>query len=185
MFGAFLSLDNVMKLILVRICKIVYQIPGATIHDALGTSMLIGCEDAAEMDSLPKVSKNVSSFSMVPISLFLVEKCGFLTLSIKNIIPHNQLNSREIIHLKHILHEHFNSWLSVVEKLEFEIEFVGMHDAKFTYTTCCNALLGANFTGLSVLVYVYVVMVPSLRHSIWCFQTINTNCCIKKSSKNG
>ena len=37
---------------------------------------------------------------------------------------------------------------------------------------CCNALYGADFTGFSVLVYLYMVMVPSLRHGVWCFQTI-------------
>ena len=77
LFGAYLPLDNVMKLILMRIGKIVEQIPGATIHDALGTSMIIGCADAAEMDSLPKVSKHVTSFSMVPTSFFWLKSVDF------------------------------------------------------------------------------------------------------------
>ena len=123
LFGASLPLDTMMNLIIQRVGKIVEQIPGASLHDALGTSMLLGCADAAEMDSLPKVNQHITSFSMVPVSFFLVEKCGFLSSSIKNILPHNQLNSRELIdHVKHVLYERFHCWLSIKEKLTFEIE---------------------------------------------------------------
>ena len=87
LFGVSLPLDTAINLIFNRIGKIVSQIPNATLHDALGQSLLIGCADAAEMDSLSKVNKHVTLFSLVPTSRFLVEKGGFYTTSIKNILP--------------------------------------------------------------------------------------------------
>ena len=57
-----------MNLIFNCLGKVVAQIQGATLHDALGKSMLLGCADAAEMDSLPDVNKHVTSFCLVPTS---------------------------------------------------------------------------------------------------------------------
>lgn len=136
LFGAFLPLDKAVNLIFNCLGKVVAQVPGATLHNALGKSILLGCADAAEMDSLADVNKHVTSFSLVPTSLFLIERCGYYTTSIKNIFPHNQLNSKELLaHMKHVLHERFHCWLSVKEShADYDIEFVDMHDAKFTYT---------------------------------------------------
>ena len=135
LFGASLPLDKALNLILDSLGRVVAQVPNATLDDALQTSMMIGCADAAEMDSLSKINKHVTSFSLVPTSHFLVERCGVYTSSIKNIIPINQLNSKELLdHLKHVLHERFDSWLSIKEGTSYNIEFVDMHDAKFTYT---------------------------------------------------
>ena len=102
---------------------------------------MIGCADAAKMDSLSKVNKHVTSFSIVPTSRFLIEKCGYHPTNIKNILPHNQLQSKELLdHLKQILHDQFHCWLSVKEKLTFNIEFMDMHDGKFIYTMLqCSA----------------------------------------------
>ena len=64
-----------------------------------------------------------------------MEKCGLYTSSIKNIIPINQLNPKELLdHLKFVLKERFNRWLSVRESTGYDIEFMDMHDSKFTYT---------------------------------------------------
>ena len=70
LFGASLPIDTMMNLILHRIRQIVSQIPGATVSDALGTSILLGCADAAVMDSLSKANQHVTSFSVVPTSRF-------------------------------------------------------------------------------------------------------------------
>ena len=141
LFGANLPLDKAMNLILNSLGKVVAQIPNAMLDNALKTSLMIGCADAAEMDSLSKVNKHVTSFSLVPTSNFLVERCGLYTSSIKNIIPINQLNSKELLdHLKYVLNERFDRWLSVKEGTNYDIEFVDMHDAKFTYTVLqCSA----------------------------------------------
>ena len=135
LFGASLPIDEAMNMIYHQIGLIVGQIPDASMEDALGESMLLGCADAAEMDSLPSKSKHVTSFSVVPSSIFLVERCAVYTSSIYHILPINQLNSKELLdHLKYILNDRFVDWISVKEKASFSIAFVDMHDAKFTYT---------------------------------------------------
>ena len=141
LFGAYLPLDTAMNLIYDRVRSVTSQVENASINDALGTSMLIGCADAAEMDSLPKITKHVTSFSLVPVSKFLIEDCALYPSSIYNILPHNQLNSKELLeHLKHVLKERFNGWLSIREASNFNIDFIDMHDAKFTYVMIqCSA----------------------------------------------
>lgn len=62
-----------MNLIFHQLGCIVAQIPNATLADALGQSMLIGCSNAAEMYSLPTKNKHVTSLSIVPASRFLVK----------------------------------------------------------------------------------------------------------------
>ena len=132
LFGASLPIDEAMNMIYHRIGLIVGQIPDASMEDALGESMLLGCADAAEMDSLPSKSKHVTSFSVVPSSIFLVERCAVYTSSIYHILQINQLNSKKLLdHLKYILNDRFVDWISVKEKASFSIEFVDMHDAKF------------------------------------------------------
>ena len=83
LFGACLPLDTAMNLIFDRLGKIVAQIENATLSDALGQSMLLGCADAAEMDSLSTSNQHVTSFSIVPVSRFLIERCAFSPSSIK------------------------------------------------------------------------------------------------------
>ena len=53
----------------------------------------------------------------------------------------NQLNSKELLdHLKYVLNEQFDSWLSVKEGTCYNTEFVNMHNAKSTYTMLpCSA----------------------------------------------
>ena len=134
LFGAYLPLDTAVNLMYERVSNIVAQVPGTSLQDALGTSIILGCSDAAEMDSLPKRSKHVTSFSFVPVSLFLIERCAFYLSSIYNILPHQQLNSKELLaHLKFVLKDRFHLWVSIQEKSEFDIMFIDMHDAKFTY----------------------------------------------------
>ena len=42
--------------------------------------------------------------------------------------------------MKHIMKERFNDWLTFKEKARFDMEFVDMHNAKFTYTMLqCSA----------------------------------------------
>ena len=72
LFGAFLPLDKVINLIFNYLGKVVAQIQGAILHDALGKPMLLGCADLAEMDSLPDVNKHVISFCLVPTSQLLI-----------------------------------------------------------------------------------------------------------------
>ena len=55
LFGAYLPLDTAMNLIYDRVRSVASQVENASINDALGTSMLIGSADAAEMDMLPKI----------------------------------------------------------------------------------------------------------------------------------
>ena len=71
-----------MHLLLNWLGKIVNQVEGATLHDALEKSILLGCHDAVKIDSLSNVNKHITSFSVVPTSLFLVEKFGFYKSSI-------------------------------------------------------------------------------------------------------
>ena len=97
LFGAYLPLDTAVNLMYERVSNIVAQVPGTSLQDALGTSIILGCSDAAEMDSLPKRSKHVTSFSFVPVSVFLIERCAFFPSSIYNIFPHQQLNSKELL----------------------------------------------------------------------------------------
>ena len=102
--------------------------------DALGTSMLMGCVDAADMDSLPSKRKHVTSFSIVLCSIFVLEQAIYIS-SIYHILPINQLNSKELPgHLKYILKDQFVLWILFKENSSFDIEFIDMHDAKFTYT---------------------------------------------------
>ena len=54
LFGAYLPIDTALSLINACLNLIVSQVPNATLNDAMGTSMLLGCADAAEMDSLQK-----------------------------------------------------------------------------------------------------------------------------------
>ena len=70
LFGASLPIDEAVNMIHHRIGGIIPQIPNATMDDALGMSMLLGCADTAEMDSLPSKRKHVTSFSIVPCSMF-------------------------------------------------------------------------------------------------------------------
>ena len=53
-FGARLSIDTAINLLLDNIHRLVAQIPNASLNDAMSTSMLLGCADGAEMDALPK-----------------------------------------------------------------------------------------------------------------------------------
>ena len=90
MFGAFLPPGKVVNLIFNCLGKVVTQIPGATLHNALGISMLLGCADVAKMDSRDAI------FSCSNVAVF-IERRGYYTISIKNINFHNQLKSKEII----------------------------------------------------------------------------------------
>ena len=137
LFGARLPIDTAINLLLDKINRIVTQIPNASLEDAMGTSMLLGCADGAEMDALPKNTKNVTTLCIVPASRFLVESCGVHTSSVDHILPINQLNGKEHIdHIKFILKERFNDWVNVKETervQNFDITFQDMNDAKFTY----------------------------------------------------
>jgi len=66
LFGAKLPLDAAINLILENLHRIVAQIPNATLHGAIGTIMLLGCADGADMDSLPKSRKSVTTFRLSP-----------------------------------------------------------------------------------------------------------------------
>ena len=92
LFGASLPLDVAMNQIYDRLNKIVLQIPNATLQEALETSMILGCADAAEMDSLPKKNKHITSYLFVPTLQFLVQKCAFHSSSIYNIYLTNISN---------------------------------------------------------------------------------------------
>ena len=76
LFGTCISLETALKFIYEHVRNIVAQVPGTILNDTLGTSMILGCSDTAEMDSLPKKSKHVTSFSFVPVSFFqLISVC--------------------------------------------------------------------------------------------------------------
>ena len=66
LFGAKLPLNAAINLILENLHRIVAQITNATLHDAMGTSMLLGCADGAEMNSLPKKRKSGTTFQLSP-----------------------------------------------------------------------------------------------------------------------
>ena len=133
LFGAYLQIYTALSLIYACLNLIVAQVPNATLNDELGKSMLLGCADAAEMDSLPKKIARDIIFICSGVIIF-DRKCAFYSSSICNILAHQQLNSKKLIdHLKFVLNDRFTVWISSKEKGEFDIEFVDMHDTKFTY----------------------------------------------------
>ena len=79
LFGVNLPIDKAMTLIFDCLQKVVPQIPNAALNNVIGTSMIIGCANAAKMDTVPKATKHIALFLLVPILRFLVEKCGMYT----------------------------------------------------------------------------------------------------------
>ena len=107
------------------------------------------------------------------------------TASIKNIIPHNQLNSKDLLtYIKHVLHEHFHCWLSVQEiHAEYKIEFGDIYDANFTHTMLQCSVWSRLYKQFS-----HVIVVEDRRLqlalSVQCSQKKNMKIYIKKEGEN-
>ena len=86
-----LLIDVAINLIYERMNIIAAQIPNAILHDAFRNSIILGCADRSQIDQPSKTRKSVKTFSIVPMSHFLIENCGAASSSIHKILPINQL----------------------------------------------------------------------------------------------